>query len=1553
MIKLLTFILLVLPVLTFAQLAPNKTQFKSGIDVTGTSKFKDTVDVGVIKFRNGTTLKRVPDTLSVRDSLNVLKTDYETFKTNTNTVLSLLGTGGGTSTLTSNSTMAYDSTHTLTTFQGFSIPEGVVNGDYVGTWIKTYTWRSGNQVAFEIKTNYKDAFSINSSTGLVTIVDATKINGKVVRRDTTINLIIRSTDEVLGAEEDTLQIRVKENSYCKFIDYSYSGTESGTRTQPYNDLADAGVAAGYGYFVKRGNTPTGKSYTFNSIVGTATNPTIFGSYGAGALPTFDGTGASGDFFRVYNVPSTCQYMYFYDWFVKNYPAHAFRVYTRSKYIEFYNMKFATNILTANASDLADIYFYGSLSDSTLADRCYLKVVNAESAGSLGPLIKCDAPGLTIVNYKCEQANTIAQKKFNLRLGTWYSTASHVLLIGGDRSLQMRLAHTKITDAIVEGATEAGFFGLFDGGNNPMYDYTFDNIYFKNCAQGFYYYDGPIQYFKIRNCLFRNNTTYGIYLRRGGPGNIIERCTFINNPSGSIYLENNGGVAIHSDLSIRYCTSTGSASALACGSNATSNIKLFNNTFDGTVAITGSGAVARNNFYKTTLSGVATASNNIDISTINTSSYFQDYNNDDYRLKNTGTAAIDAGYFLGLPKDIVNNTVPNNAVVDIGAYEYTPTTSTGTGGSISTDLLALSTEITNLGYRLESIQDAFDNLTIPEPTSTSTDTMNVLFKLDFQNTTAGAYSESEWTRDWNPQSPINDAFGYGTIINESGNKFQRITFPAGTFKLEQHGAQWKTPLSASTNEAFMTYRVRFSSGFNGANAYDGKLPGLGGGGLVGGGNIPTGTTGWDARYMFKTGMSNIRFYLYYWEMFNTSYLTPTNTQYKDASPISGKAYYGIGLPFSGSMGSVNNWLTITQRIKMNTVGQRNGEVEGFINGQRRYLCTGIDFRTTNAISISNIVFSIFFGGSGIAPINTEYIDMDDFIVYEKKVVQVNQYALKSELTAGLAPKAPLNSPTLVTPNIGVATATSINKVAITAPATSATLTIANGKTATVNNTLTLAGTDGSTLNVGNGGTLGTGAYATISNYVPTSRTISINGESKDLSTNPSFTVSGSGGVTASQVHDTANVLRASIDSLKSIVDGTTIPTIKTYTKTAVYVADPGVGVDITANLTTAYNAAPAGSIIILPEGIFPMTGSLLWTKKVSLKGQGKNKTILYRPESMSEVSLAFSYMIWFQINSDTDSNIDIYDITFRGKKPSIIDEDGLSTARDMGIVLQRAHNFRVFNCRFENFGEAGIEVKHSNTLAGGVIFNNEFYRNCKGENGQGTGYGIHVIGTSNTWVSSPAFGTSNFIFIEDNYFEWHRHAIAADGGALYVARYNTILNNLISHAIDMHGIDDLSISTRATEIYNNTIIARFLRYDHETPLVGTVAEINIPDLAIGIRGGESLVYNNTATGYNHFAVLMMEQTDTDTYPEYTQIGYASGTTYGSSHTGTSTAYGNGDCFFWNNTWTNPNSGNGYADIYYESDGNHPTNMIVENRDWHRVAKPGYTAYTYPHPLRAGN
>lgn len=90
-----------------------------------------------------------------------------------------------------------------------------------------------------------------------------------------------------------------------------------------------------------------------------------------------------------------------------------------------------------------------------------------------------------------------------------------------------------------------------------------------------------------------------------------------------------------------------------------------------------------------------------------------------------------------------------------------------------------------------------------------------------------------------------------------------------------------------------------------------------------------------------------------------------------------------------------------------------------------------------------------------PATSSSLGGDEFVL-----VQGNQ--TKKITNTNLFTSTTLTSPTLVTPVLGVATATSINKVTITAPATSATLTIADGKTLTVNNSITFAGTDATTM-----------------------------------------------------------------------------------------------------------------------------------------------------------------------------------------------------------------------------------------------------------------------------------------------------------------------------------------------------------------------------------------------------------------------------------------------------------------------------------------------------------
>ncbi len=98
----------------------------------------------------------------------------------------------------------------------------------------------------------------------------------------------------------------------------------------------------------------------------------------------------------------------------------------------------------------------------------------------------------------------------------------------------------------------------------------------------------------------------------------------------------------------------------------------------------------------------------------------------------------------------------------------------------------------------------------------------------------------------------------------------------------------------------------------------------------------------------------------------------------------------------------------------------------------------------------------------------------------RILYNNADTVGEKTTTGTGSVVLASSPTLVTPTLGAATATSINGNTITTG--TGTLTLGAGKTLTSSNTLTLTATDGSTLAVGTGGTLGTNAYTSTA-YAP--------------------------------------------------------------------------------------------------------------------------------------------------------------------------------------------------------------------------------------------------------------------------------------------------------------------------------------------------------------------------------------------------------------------------------------------------------------------------------------
>lgn len=405
-----------------------------------------------------------------------------------------------------------------------------------------------------------------------------------------------------------------------------------------------------------------------------------------------------------------------------------------------------------------------------------------------------------------------------------------------------------------------------------------------------------------------------------------------------------------------------------------------------------------------------------------------------------------------------------------------------------------------------------------------------------------------------------------------------------------------------------------------------------------------------------------------------------------------------------------------------------------------------------------------------------------------------------------------------------------------------------------------------------------------------------------------------------------------------------------------------GQDILNPIEVAAASANDGDCLVLPAGDFVAEGTARITRKVSLLGRGPNDggTSIRRAESYAESELAGEAMVHFDIGSRDPSGIVLAGIRFSSKTPQMEPGDGGSLATDFGVFFNYAVDFVVTDCTFENFGYAGLRIRHYDDLSRALVYNNTFSHNYKG-NGQGLGYGVVVYGEDLVWLEDPEFGSDNFIFIEENRFTEHRHSIAAGGAARYVARHNEIIDNVCCSgaALDAHEGRNVGpgrsnhFATRAVEVYDNVLRNDSLR--DGTPLTPGQDLNELGLVAIGFRGGEQLCYNNTISGYLNGILLIVFENQPDVwsdnaYPYPYQIGWQSGDALGAGHRGTGAAEGAGDFFEWNNTFE-PYAPTGQERKFWLSSSSHLEGALVEGRDYHRdTPKPGYTAYVYPHPGR---
>lgn len=216
------------------------------------------------------------------------------------------------------------------------------------------------------------------------------------------------------------------------------------------------------------------------------------------------------------------------------------------------------------------------------------------------------------------------------------------------------------------------------------------------------------------------------------------------------------------------------------------------------------------------------------------------------------------------------------------------------------------------------------------------------------------------------------------------------------------------------------------------------------------------------------------------------------------------------------------------------------------------------------------------------------------LYSTKANSITSAQLLSSLTneTGTGVAVFATSPTLVTPVLGVATATSINGNTITTG--TGTLTLGAGKTLTASNTLTFTGTDASSVAFGTGGTA---AYTegTLAQFASTTSAQLAGVLSNEtgtgvavFSTSPSLTTPNIGAATATTVNKytfTAPATGATV----ALADGSSLITAGAY------------AVTVTATASTAVTLPTSGTLYGTATG--SITSSQLATSLTNETGTG--------------------------------------------------------------------------------------------------------------------------------------------------------------------------------------------------------------------------------------------------------------------------------------------------------------------------------------------------------------
>lgn len=361
----------------------------------------------------------------------------------------------------------------------------------------------------------------------------------------------------------------------------------------------------------------------------------------------------------------------------------------------------------------------------------------------------------------------------------------------------------------------------------------------------------------------------------------------------------------------------------------------------------------------------------------------------------------------------------------------------------------------------------------------------------------------------------------------------------------------------------------------------------------------------------------------------------------------------------------------------------------------------------------------------------------------------------------------------------------------------------------------------------------------------------------------------------------------------------------------------------SDVQSAINSASSGDTVNVPSGkaTWSTTVSIPSSKKITLQGSGMDSTVITLTTSAINMNESGSRVTGF----------------------------GFILSSGDTIIEAKGRGWRIDHCRFNNTtGGSRVTVYgtgiNSTIEPAGLVDHNIIINGRVMVNGMGT-----FEKMSGIWAKPLGLGTDDAVYVEDNTFTRndgaYRNAVDANRGGKYVFRYNHLTNTYLeAHSLQ----SDQERATRKFEIYNNTINSEVAAW---SPMF--------------IRGGTGVIFNNTVTGRYSDGIVLDNVRDSSSigvsgscngssswdgntpgqsgWPCRDQIGRSTDASLWTSNGSKGPAQASDPAYFWNNKM------NG-ADINVTIRASH----IQRGRDVfiNTGAKPGYTPFTYPHPLSTG-